>query len=56
MARKEMLIEWCRKEGYFGKRLLAEWTGICENGENINIERVIHVAQIKHVSIEKDGM
>lgn len=40
VSAKNSLVNWCKDNGEFGKRLMEEWTGLDENGKYINIEEV----------------
>lgn len=37
---KNCLKTWCLNNGSFGKQLISEWTGICEDGTHSNIDQV----------------
>ena len=40
LSNENSLKTWCLSNGSFGKQLISEWTGICEDGTHSNIDQV----------------
>lgn len=40
LSKENSLKTWCLSNGYWGKHLMTEWTGICEDGKQYKIDEV----------------
>ena len=47
VSNKNNLKTWCLNNGEFGKQLIQEWTGECEDGTHYNVDQVARASQKK---------